>query len=260
MPIPSGLSNNCSMNNLVCQDPNTGNIWPEDFPLGNKSHCMDCQVSCTSSGPVEPSGGFCNTNVVAVDMWMFGFQFSNTRRNGGCLVYLFPEWVLDSQVKFAFACIGTFALGIVVASLNSARRYVGRYIKVPPLQPGHGSAAPTQRDKRVHFLKCLGRRVALATVHAVQLTLAYFLMLVAMTYQAELFIMIPLGLATGHALFDGDGSDGGEDNVDPCCQLATSSKDESGEKHCSDTGTSEDTGAVFLSVGKLEQNGVSREG
>lgn len=38
---------------------------------------------------------------------------------------------------------------------------------------------------------------AVVVIAAVQLTFAYFLMLIAMTYQAELFMMVVFGLAIG---------------------------------------------------------------
>lgn len=51
---------------------------------------------------------------------------------------------------------------------------------------------------------------------ALQVCLGYFLMLIAMTYEAELFIMVVLGLAVGHWLFN-ILLVTKEEIVDPCC-------------------------------------------
>lgn len=51
---------------------------------------------------------------------------------------------------------------------------------------------------------------------ALQVCLGYFLMLIAMTYEAELFIMVVLGLSVGHWLFN-ILLVTKEEIVDPCC-------------------------------------------
>ena len=54
------------------------------------------------------------------------------------------------------------------------------------------------------FLKdeiAIVQALIMCCLYAAQLTLGYFSMLVAMTYQVELFVCIVAGLATGHGLF-----------------------------------------------------------
>jgi hypothetical protein len=74
-------------------------------------------------------------------------------------------------------------------------------------------------------------------LYAAQLTLGYFAMLVAMTYQSELFICIVLGLATGHWVFnfhpsfsmdDAAKSEVEDMGVDPCCAYIHLESEEEG--------------------------------
>ena len=53
-------------------------------------------------------------------MWMTGFQFA-TSPASPCVAFLFREWPLNSRVKFAFACIGTFLMGVAAAALGHVR-------------------------------------------------------------------------------------------------------------------------------------------
>lgn len=46
------------------------------------------------------------------------------------------------------------------------------------------------------------REASALCLHGLQLSLAYLLMLAAMTYSAELFCAAVLGLSTGHAIFN----------------------------------------------------------
>ena len=137
-----------------------------------------------------------------------------------CVAFLFSQWVLSTKLKFGFACAGTFLMGIVISALGAARKLIW---KAQAASPG---------SRLVGSL----RMVFLTLVYMVQMTLAYFLMLLVMTYQAELFIMAVLGLSAGHFMFDiygqwdwGSGPCEGKDlelnagaaechkNVDPCC-------------------------------------------
>ncbi len=107
-------------------------------------------------------------------------------------MFLFPEWVLDSAVKFAFACIGTFLMGLLVGGLTRARAVVRAAwpttVRAALLRRGHAASG--------RGYAALGHALVVLLA-AVQLCFGYFLMLVAMTYQAELFIMVVLGLAVG---------------------------------------------------------------
>merc|ERR1712046_94777 len=70
----------------------------------------------------------------------------------------------------------------------------------------------------------MGERCFLAALYFVQISVAYLCMLIAMTYQVELFISVCAGLAAGHALFGlGPGSGiGNGSRHQPCCATETS--------------------------------------
>jgi len=116
-----------------------------------------------------------------------------------CIIYLFAGWVLDTRTKFALGALGTFVLAILCEYLTWVRR-------------SYLSASPSIRLFR-------GRRRLLKAVKAslftTQATLGYFLMLVAMTYQVELFLMVVLGLGAGHTLFNLTAPVG--ESTDACC-------------------------------------------
>ena len=64
--------------------------------------------------------------------------------------------------------------------------------------------------------------------------MGYLIMLIAMTYQTELFVMVILGLTAGHAVFNLDGPV--LESAEACCQgfdvpeeTSTYSSDQSGE-------------------------------
>mmetsp|Transcript_25463 Transcript_25463/g.55353 ORF Transcript_25463/g.55353 Transcript_25463/m.55353 type:complete len:730 (-) Transcript_25463:789-2978(-) len=209
MKIPSKLT--CGKANILCENPQ-GKIWPDEFinpSTGKPDHCLDCQLECKGPDPVPPapprppprpasSQEFCNTDLTPITMWMTGFQ-TTAKAGTACVAFLFGQWALTSQVKFAFACIGTVLMGVTVAALAFGRRMLlqrRRALRQPALasmsdiavkDPGPGKA---------------GAMALLALLYGVQMTLAYALMLIAMTYQVELFIMVVVGLVVGYVLFN----------------------------------------------------------
>lgn len=124
--------------------------------------------------------------------------------------------------KFAAACFGVFFLGIWTEWLSLLRRQV-RVLCRP-----HAAAVQT---------------VVMCFLYAAQLMFGYFCMLVAMTYQVELFVCVVLGLGTGHAAFNFKPAEvlpGGklseaekilraaadlDEVVDPCCQYLSLDED-----------------------------------
>mmetsp|Transcript_37342 Transcript_37342/g.66857 ORF Transcript_37342/g.66857 Transcript_37342/m.66857 type:complete len:630 (-) Transcript_37342:75-1964(-) len=192
----------CSKDEILCGQMDTGKLWPEDFldpATGDPTHCYACGLFCPEQEQLEHD--FCNTQLPATTMWMAGFQIASP--TDGCVAYLFQPWVLSSAAKFAVACIGTFLMGIFVEFLVSVRRQVLSW--EPP---------------RRFIGSVLGRRVlktcSMLTLYAVQVTLGYLLMLVAMTYQVELFLMVIFGLMAGHGIFNLKARVG--ESADACCQ------------------------------------------
>ncbi|KXZ48011.1 hypothetical protein GPECTOR_31g375 [Gonium pectorale] len=200
MPMPANAT--CGKAEILCQNVNNGLLWPQNYTtpgVARPGHCKDCTLICPAktaaaadnSTVLPPSASsFCNTNLGATTMWMSGFQFAKGHERGPCVVYLFPEWVLDSAGKFAGACIGTFLMGVLVGALGYTR---GK------LKDSWVAQGLWEQDYSPQWRTWLAD-AAIVSIIAVQVCLGYWLMLVAMTYQAELFIMVVLGLACGHVM------------------------------------------------------------
>lgn len=138
------------------------------------------------------SSNFCHG---ASTMSHYGFNVPgvlNTALEWSCVVFLFNSVqgervvpvVLDNPVKYAFAVLGVVLMGVLVESLVAARRRVAR----AKLGGWRGT-------------------LALSGVYGVQVTLAYFLMLLSMTYSVPIFFAIVTGLAVGHVAFNYDPHD-----------------------------------------------------
>lgn len=167
-----------SYEEVTCVDADGNPANPGEMNSANHLGCVGVAYS-------DP-GGFCQG--VGVTMYMQGFVSYVTgdyRTKGGnttpqCLALWFDDWVLNTESRFAAACFGCILLGILTESISYLRRIARANVK---------SAA---------FIVQL---LVMCTLYASQLTLGYFAMLVAMTYQVELFVCIVSGLAIGHGIF-----------------------------------------------------------
>eukprot|EP00668_Euglena_longa_P035240 GGOE01045271.1.p1 GENE.GGOE01045271.1~~GGOE01045271.1.p1 ORF type:complete len:505 (-),score=104.47 GGOE01045271.1:231-1724(-) len=126
--------------------------------------------------------GFCNADVRGVTMWMNGFTMVGDPGNP-CVSLLFPQWLLKDAGVFAGACFGVFVLAIVIEGIVSLRRWVRN------LRP------------RTKGRAMCGHGALLLLLYGINVTLGYFLMLIAMIYQVELFLMVIFGLIVGQAIF-----------------------------------------------------------
>lgn len=175
------LPSDCG-HDAVCLDAGTGaSVDPAD-------HCTSCVPYCLPPAPPGQSRsppppprpaqlGFC-TGLGTV-MHMSGFKIGGD----DCVNYLFVSWTLDSEGAFAGAVIGSFALAIATEALTWFRREWLRKHKALKKQPAL-------------------YRFLMGFAFMIQVTLGYVLMLIAMTYQAELFIAVIVGLALGHTLLN----------------------------------------------------------
>jgi hypothetical protein len=125
-------------------------------------------------------------------------------------VFLFPSWVLDGKLKYILACLGTFIAGALIHALSSWRNEWSRR----PVVPGHAWS----------------RSLLQVGLYFVQIVLSYLLMLVAMTYNTELFFAVCSGLTAGFAYFNcltGWTSRGKYTQItsspEPCCALGDDS-------------------------------------
>jgi len=136
----------------------------------------------------------------ATSMHMQGFEWEGLT----CVVYLFQGWIISSRGQLALACLGTIMVGMIV-------EFVVR-----------------QRPIMIGRVKNTMAKLAISTsFYGTQLTLAYFLMLVVMTYSGPLVLCVVLGLMSGHIVGNW-GSDFGKGtkcpstaggNSTPCCNV-----------------------------------------
>ena len=128
-------------------------------------------------------------------MYMEGFQWV---QSSTCVIYLFPQWVLDTEWKYLLAVLGTVFLAIFLEKFIQQRR--------------KAMATMDYGTKRL---------VASAGFYGIQLIIGYILMLIIMVYSVVLFMSVILGLVIGHVLFNArdaifpvhDGSLVGEDQA-----------------------------------------------
>ena len=181
------VSNLPCTTSAVCWRTLDDSIWQPEDP-----HCASCETRCLAPPPPPSSGSSPSTSPAALiaddepfctgigtDMHMSGFAFHKT----DCIILLFHGWKLDSPLAFTLGCLGTFALGILTELLTWGRRHIIASSKRLRRKPG-------------------AYRAAMGLAFTVQVTLGYFLMLLAMTYQAEIFIAVCAGLGVGHVLFN----------------------------------------------------------
>jgi hypothetical protein len=177
----------------MCVDTVTGDEVDGNIMCPSSAGMKACELQCPhsdSSGSTGTTGSYMLNDFClgpGISMAMNGFETTSksTAAETECVIFLFPTWVLDSSVKFAFACIGTFLTGVLIHALSKLRADI---IKIPLFST---TSFPIKRG-------------LLVIVYGLQITLSYLIMLVAMTYNTELFIMVVLGLTCGYALFSPD--------------------------------------------------------
>lgn len=137
----------------------------------------------TTTTEEDTSSGFCSGEG---SVMFNGFQ---STINGSCVKLLFQPWVLNSAVKYAFGFIGCFLVALFNEYLARARETVRQRLLM----------ARKQRPlDKLHRMQC---KALLAGLYMVQMAIAYFAMLVVMTYETGLFIALLLGFGAGFLLF-----------------------------------------------------------
>mmetsp|Transcript_23883 Transcript_23883/g.32833 ORF Transcript_23883/g.32833 Transcript_23883/m.32833 type:complete len:652 (+) Transcript_23883:108-2063(+) len=183
----------CDTSEALCRSP-TGALWPQDFTdsSGTVNHCEECSPVCPASNtPATQAGHICNNHFQASVMWMTGFQVLGDDGQP-CVALLFEGWELDTTFKFTLGCVGTFFMGICVEGIVAGRRLL---VKNKWNKKKFPKAISVDNSERlIQFLMLF--------IYAFQVMLGYFLMLIAMTYQVELFVLVVLGLTAGHGLFN----------------------------------------------------------
>ena len=180
MPLPTGLP--CA-DHAVCVNPTTNKS------ADPSKMCPSCKPGCPPP-PSPPAPNKC-TGMLS-DMSMSGFVHGDAT----CLMLLVAALPLDSPIRMTIGVIVTLLAGLLVEAITWVRRS-----RLPTL------ALATR-------LPALWTLLALA-LFSMQTALAYALMLIAMTYQLELFVSVIGGLALGHVAFNLRAPV--PESADPCC-------------------------------------------
>ncbi|CAB1099913.1 unnamed protein product [Ectocarpus sp. CCAP 1310/34] len=129
--------------------------------------------SSDASSMSDMGDQFCNGDGTVM---LKGFQAA-TSASVNCILFLFEGAGVDTKTKYAFAALGAFCMGFA----NEMIRY------------GRDRMAKTSDVSLASDLK-------ITAAFAVQMYLAYMLMLLVMLYEYVILIMLISGLATGHLL------------------------------------------------------------
>ena len=145
-------------------------VHPDGTPWANHSEmCPTCTLTC----PAFEGWDFCD-EAAASDMIMQGFvSFSAGNKMRPCVILFFPSWVLNTWWKFWLGVGGVLLLGVTVEWVST--------LHVSP-------------DRK------LGR-LWQTLLYCTRMTLAYLVMLAAMTFCIEIFAAAIAGLGLGHACF-----------------------------------------------------------
>ena len=144
----------------------------------------------TASTPMGGEDAFCQ-GMGRVMMPGFTWSFSPSERvaSNSCILFLFSDALVNTAGKYAAAVIGTFFLSVAFEMLRAGRvRFVKAQAPFQRFKESAGNVSPV-------WLDCIN-----ASSYLVQVTIAYWLMLLVMIYEAMIFIAIVLGLSTGYFL------------------------------------------------------------
>lgn len=196
----------------VCTDTVTGEQVDGSLTCPSTGGVHACELTCPNSNidyKPTPINDYCIGPGTSMSMTGFVSIINSDPYATSCFIYLFPSWVLDGSIKVFFACIGTICIGILIHYLTKLKTNIIR-------QHWFDTYSVTIRWSMVVF------------VYSIQIFLSYFIMLIAMTFNTELFIMVGVGLTIGYACFSGEksylnGSPSGSYYVantspEPCCQ------------------------------------------
>ncbi|TMW62488.1 hypothetical protein Poli38472_005106 [Pythium oligandrum] len=189
-------------------------------------------------GSGETVGGFCNQGSALVprgSVMFNGFQLA-IGKEATCALLLFKPWILTSAVKYAFAFLGVVLLAMSMEGLGVFRdsveeRLYRQYGVVYSSADYHEVKSPSSgtslkavestalNAKGVMMMRRIPFwcKVVLACFYMVNLTIAYWLMLIIMMFETLFFVAVILGLGLGFFIFKDTEADKMSGNIDPCC-------------------------------------------
>ncbi|TDH67538.1 hypothetical protein CCR75_005345 [Bremia lactucae] len=179
---PRHLVDSVICNGAMCSDAtNITTLSP-----AAQSFVADYSTAIAAIGTISDTG----TSSISSDFCsgqgsvMFnGFQ---TSIHGSCVMLLFQPWVLNSGVKYAFGFIGCFLIALLNESLVKGREIVRRHLL---------ASRKLRLNDNFHKMQC---KALLAVLYMIQMTIAYFAMLVVMIYETGLFVALIAGFGVGH--------------------------------------------------------------
>lgn len=119
---------------------------------------------------------------------------------------LFKSWTGDTESKYWTAIVVVFLLGLFYEWLKhwgrpTAAAMAARYAGDAASAFGDFEAGKPVPDAALELRRASAHHAVDALMYAAQLTLGYFLMLIAMVYNVGLFVSVVLGAALGYGLF-----------------------------------------------------------
>lgn len=151
-----------------------------------------------------------------------GFQSTVGRT---CTLVLFQPWILNSELKYAIGLSMIFVLAVFLEYFGEFREHC-RHLLLRTFGVSLSSKryrlsssleqdllTPRIKKKRVPWW-CHGVNALLYMIH---MTLAFFIMLIVMSYEIGLFSAIIVGLGLGFFLFKDTEGEKMSKNIDPCC-------------------------------------------
>lgn len=170
---------------------------------------QDFEGLCGSLSDNVSSTPFCVGT--GTSMMMKGFVWSPTGANP-CLNLFLEQWTIDETWKLVLSMIAVVGLGILNGILVRTRRWIRN--------SRHGFSTYETLDcvfSRQRALRVLQYNTMMFIAIASQLTVAYALMLVVMTYVGIYVLAVIVGVSCGHILFSMEANAFTVD-LDPCCQ------------------------------------------
>ncbi|XP_028394554.1 high affinity copper uptake protein 1-like isoform X2 [Dendronephthya gigantea] len=140
-------------------------------------------------------------NMEGMNMGM-AFEFSQSA------TILFKDWDIDSTGGMVWSCIVVFLMAIFYEGFKVFREVLREKYGKPKSynvsSNGHGAAGKGPYDTSVYGggnRFCNWHHFLQSFLHIIQVAISYFLMLIAMTFNAWLFIAVCLGAGFGYFLF-----------------------------------------------------------
>jgi hypothetical protein len=190
--LPCGLDAQCvylATNEVVDGDK----MCPDHDDGACQLECVDSDADNTST--TSSFDGYCYGSGTSMLMDGFTMMAFSNRGSVPCINLLFTSWTMDTNLKFAFGCVGVFLISVTVQWMTMFRQKI---------------------KKGKTKTSVYANSVFTVLVYGIQVVLSYFIMLAAMTYSVELFTMVCVGLTVGYAAFNMEQP---ATSPDQCCDL-----------------------------------------